>query len=248
MTPELSYWLGMYIGDGMCREEYIRKTNGKPKFLTSLVVKAEQVESLKQVLEEHKVHYNIQVRTSTKGEEYYTYFTRDDIVSEYIVKWVGSSGNKTLDRIPKEFYWEFLSGFIDSDGNVDADKIHLCNTDLCIISGLKRMLDNLGVRYTVFEQKTRNRPCFWINIKSSEVIHLNLDLRITHKKERYQKLKNRSRGRKIELGEQWFKDNEYILEAVLPRTTFKRRFANKNWVLDEYEILKVNKYRETEGM
>lgn len=42
MTNKEAYFLGAYLGDGMCREEYIRKTDGTQAYQASLVVKPEQ--------------------------------------------------------------------------------------------------------------------------------------------------------------------------------------------------------------
>lgn len=241
----ISYWLGMYLGDGMCRREYIRKTDGSIAYYISLVVKEDHKEELIKLLGRFNIKYSVKIHVDTKGFNYYTFYSRSRKLSEFIVSTVGESISKRFPAIKTtKRCWEILSGFTDSDGNIDKDKIHLCNTNEELINSIKEYLEFLSIEYTVFKQKTKNKPCYWINIKSTELPHTRFNLRIQYKRERYEILKSRSRGRKIYMGSEWFHNNQEILKQVLPTTTYKRRFKQERWYVDEYEMAK---YREIEG-
>ena len=194
------------------------------------------------------IRYSIKIHEGT-NERYYTYWTRDDRVAKWLVSLVGDSTSKRFPEIVNsELCWSLLSGFIDSDGNIDADKIHFCNTNKVIVEGIEKYLSYLGIDYTKFVQKTPNKDCIWVTPKSTEVPYINLSLKIPHKRERYEKLRERSRGRKNTFSRDWFYDNYSLLEQVLPKTTFKRRFQRENWYLDDYELEKLKKYQETGGI
>jgi hypothetical protein len=238
----------MYLGDGMCRFEYQRQTTGEDAYQMSLIVKQSQVSSLERVLESYNIKYSIKKHEGSK-EVYYTYRTRDDRVAKWLRSLVGDSSNKHFPEIiNEELCWNVLSGFVDSDGNVDSDKIHLCNTNLELIEGIEEYLNYLGIEFTRFVQKTPKKECVWITPKASEVPYMKLKLRIDYKRDRFEVLKQRSRGRKRRFDRDWFYDNYSLLEQVLPRTTFKRRFQRESWYLDDYELEKLKKYQETGGI
>lgn len=236
MTNKEAYFLGAYLGDGMCREEYIRKTDGTQAYQASLVVKPEQYKYLEDLLGSR--HYNI--RQSSTTSEYRTYSTRDREVTNYIVAKCGSSKEKHLpEGLTTTQKWFLLSGFIDTDGNVDSDKVHLMNTNLSIIKGLEKYLISLGIGYTLVTQRTLHKPCYNLSIKAEDLPRTRFTLLISYKKERYLRLKDRSKGRKVWLGEEWFIKNDLLLRRILPKTTRIRRISTKRWYLLESELKKL---------
>ena len=62
---------------------------------------------------------------------------------------------------------------------------------------------------------------------------------VTYKRERYEALKSRSRGRMVSLGREWFMDNWVHIEKVIPKTTRNRRRREEKYYLLEDELKKV---------
>ena len=134
-----------------------------------------------------------------------------------------------------------LSGLLDTDGSVDKDIVRLFNTNLTIADGITEYLDDLEVGYSrITLSKGKNKPLEVIAIKAEDLPRSRFDLQIGYKRERYLKLKDRSRGRRIELGEFWFMENRSLLKRLFPKTTINRRFRNRWFWLLEDELSKVN--------
>lgn len=234
------YFDGMYLGDGMLRVDRMRKTTGEPAYRYSLVIREEQEKLFRELYHDIITPHTRNMYSEKYGFSYKTVYISNDGFCRDISKRLGISGEKHLEEgLSEEDAWSVLSGFLDTDGNVDADKISLCNTDLCIIHGIKDYLDKLGIAYTVFTQKTKNKTCYWVRIPAEELPHTKFELLVPYKRERYEYLKTRSRGRKIDLGKEWFESHKEDLVRILPKTTRNRRYRNSWYWLSEYEYSKL---------
>lgn len=233
------YFDGMYLGDGSLIVARTRK-DGSPYWNYSLVIRDEQLELFDSLYHDVIHSYRRELRSTRYGFTYYQVIISDDRFCTDLDSRCGRSHSKHLESgLTDAEMWSVLSGLLDTDGNIDADKVSICNTDENIINGVKQYLDQLGITYTVFTQNTKNRPCYWVRIPATELKHTQFELLVPYKRDRYESLVRRSRGRRVELGKDWFKDNHNMLVTKFPKSTINRRVREGRFYLYEDELAQI---------
>lgn len=232
----LYYYLGLYLGDGSCRYTYTRK-DGSHLYRVTFVCKEPHYKDI----EEWFVDYNYQ---QSKGKnEYRCYSTSNKDIINQLIELCGDSYNKHLPKnMSIEEKWNLLSGFIDSDGCVDKDKLRMYNTNRKLIDEIEQCLDSLNIEYTECVVSKRNKTCWAIQINSSELIHCNFSLKIDYKRDRLDILTARSKGRLKFFQEDWYRENIENMSRVVKRRTLLERLNGRFSIrcyLYEKEIYKL---------
>lgn len=233
VTNMLYYYLGLYLGDGSCRKGHLR-SDGTYYMRVTFVCKEPHYKDIENWFKQFSYH-------QSKGKvEYRCYSTSNKDVIKQLIDNCGDSYNKHLpENMTDDQKWDLLSGFIDSDGCIDRDKIRFYNTNRDLIDQLEECLTSLDIGWTECVQSTKNKTCWAIQINAEDLPRTDFRLKIDYKLERYNLLKNRSKGRKILVGETWFLTNYRELCKRLKEGTMWHRRKEKRYYLYEKEIYKV---------
>jgi intein-encoded DNA endonuclease-like protein len=155
-SPELSYIVGVFFGDGSI---YLDNAGGGYKYKVRLkVVDKEFAEEFKRCLE------SIGLKPSLRFERNKTRTDRwcVEAYSKSLYTFLKQPKEK-LFEIAREYPREFLRGFFDSEGSVGWDRkrkklsVKACNYDLELLQFVQELLASLGIHSKIYVQAREGR-------------------------------------------------------------------------------------------
>jgi hypothetical protein len=139
-SPQLSYVIGVLIGDG-CISQY-RHRSGKYSWNVILSVTDEAFAlSFRQALLDLGLHPRLSLskRDSTRKNCF-----RVTAFSKSFVEWFDALSEEQLARVVSKYPIEFLRGFYESEGTASQHRVCLVNTDVWKLEIARQLIESLG--------------------------------------------------------------------------------------------------------
>ena len=217
------YFLGLYLGDGFIASDYYR-ISGSTYYKMGIVVNQWNKE---EILNEMERPFTTKDRLTKDGK--YTYcecFTKSQEFIKPFLEYGKNSKEKIFpkEELTEDQFWELASGLIDSDGSATIDNVRFYNTNKKLVEGMSDYLTKLGIKHSCNERQ----GCLYELVFSNEDINkTKLNLRTQYKRDRYEKLKQKSKGGYVEIDKDFVLKYEDQLKEIYSKSQMSRLKTGK---------------------
>ncbi len=139
-SPELSYIIGVYFGDGYIKfnekhYHYIFGLKAVDKDFVETVIDA-----LRKIGFDPKIRYE---RDSTRSDRWAV-----EVKSKHLYQFLSQEDEK-LFKIAEKYPEDFLRGLFDSDGGFSSGRVFLTNSDKNLLNFVSRLLTKMGIEHRI---------------------------------------------------------------------------------------------------